>query len=444
MKTCPACHKESSSDTECTNCGVYFAKWEKLHGGDAAVPEGAQISSAVSSSPAPAQEKKSNMLRVGIGAVLLIGAGWFFRGGSSEKMVRRAYFDFNGALGVGDVARVKELVSGRYADEFNEPGADIKLNMMKAFQPANVKIADVRVTGNEAIVWSEGVRDGAPVKGTMNLVKEGGGWKVVRHEWAFEISAPGQTAESAEPAAAEAGQAESVPVMTGQPAQQVPVGAATGRVPSGGKALGEYETMPVEEMLSALKADPFKRYLVFDAMIARGEREQLVNALNEMLRDKSGNTSADGNVKTLLKKAAAPVTFDWDMDAQRPFPEDKYSLVEWEIEMRGDSIVSTGKVYVGREIADGFTRTQTGEFRVPTYAKCELALSGPGLPRPVVKLLEFPPSAGEQLWSGVTLASGLAPGEYTVRIWLNAQTVQASGVPLSLNLNPPPLAVQKD
>ncbi len=466
MKTCPACHKESASDTECLNCGIFFAKWEALHGGARPVSTqtGAGPSDAAPSGAAPSDDaippyhseepaKRSNTSLLLISALVFAGIVWFSQRGSSEKEIRQRSLAFHAAISAGDLSQMKDLVSGKYAGEFSEAGTDIKLKMIQAFQPADIKIMDIKVKGKEAVVAMQGSKDGSPVNGTTRMVKERGGWKVSHQEWEFTMPMAGP-ADAAVPDMGGAfpaqpdGQTGSFQVSGGNPTPSKPSSASGYAVgmhsPTDEKFGASLKTMSIPELLAALKKEQFYTYKIVDALLARGERTQLVNTLNEMLRDKRGNKSASPMAKKLLKQAGAPVTFDWDLNLWDTPPEDKYSLMEWEIEMRGNSIVTSGKVYIGQEVADGFTRPQKNEFTLPTYAKYEFTVTGPGLARPEVKVVEAQPRAGEQPWNDITLASGLTRGEYMVRIYTNAQTVQKDGTPMSLNHNPPPLQVEKD
>jgi len=468
MKTCPACKKESPSDTECLHCGIYFEKWEKIHGGAQPAPAQAGTQPAaqpetppsdpVMSSPEPdATEKKSSIHWVIIAALVLGGTVWFSQRGSDEKEIRQRSLIFHEAISAGNLSQIRDLVAGQYAGEFEEAGVEIKLKMIQAFQPSGIKVKDIKVNGKAAVVRMEGVKEGAPVAGTTMMIKEkGGGWKVSRQEWEFNMTAgaqpaPGEAfapdAASSFPAqaAAESGQ---VPAMESEPASSRPSASSRradeGHSPTDRDFEASLKAMPIPDLLAAVKNEPYYTYKIIDTLLARGERAKTVDMLNEMLREKGDDRSSFLTAKTLLKKVGAPVTFDWDLTAHGQPPEDKYSLMRWAIEMRDSSIVTSGKVYIGREIADGFTRSQKGEFRVPTYARYEFTVTGPGLAQPVVKVVEAAARAGEQPWDAITLASGLAPGEYTVRIYLNAQTVQANGTPLSINHNPSPLHVEKD
>jgi hypothetical protein len=199
--------------------------------------------------------------------------------------------------------------------------------------------------------------------------------------------------------------------------------------------------MPTPKLLAALKTERFYAYQVFDLLIARGARTQTVKVLDMMLRDKN-DRSGSLMARKMLTKAGAPVAFDWDVNLREQPPEDRFSLMGWEIEMRGEALVTSGKIYLGREVADGFDRQPKDGPRVPADAQVEFTVTGPGLAQPVVKAIEIPRQAGEQSWDGVTLASGLAFGAYTVSIYTHAQTVLQDGTPFSLNHNPPSLSVE--
>lgn len=224
---------------------------------------------------------------------------------------------------------------------------------------------------------------------------------------------------------------------------QAPSGADSGyRSPMDREYAETYGSKSVPELLAGLKSESFHKERLLDDLVRRGAKQDAVGVLNEMLRDKEAS-SASGHVKSLLRKAGAPVTFDWTRSSFAT-QESDFSLVEWEIEMAGDTVVTTGKLYLGREVVEGFSRPQKNEFRVPTLAQYRFRVEGPGLATPVEKTMDAAASAGEQPWNGLTLASGLDRGEYHVSLFLHAQTVKADGTPLSINNSTGRLTVERD
>jgi len=204
----------------------------------------------------------------------------------------------------------------------------------------------------------------------------------------------------------------------------------------------KYGKKAVPELLVDLKNEPFHKERILQDLIQRGAKVEAVKALNAMLRDKTGARSPSSQTKSMMKTAGAPVTFDWGRSFSSAPEENDFSLVEWEIEARGGALVTSGKVYVGRDVVEGFSRPQKNEFKIPTYAQYRFTVTGPGLAKPLQKTVDAEARAGEQSWREESLAAGLAPGEYQVALFLHAQTVKQDGTPVSLNNSPGRLTVE--
>src|SRR5207248_1193626 len=119
----------------------------------------------------------------------------------------------------------------------------------------------------------------------------------------------------------------------------------------------------IPELQHALKTEtPQTRYLVLDDLIKRRARKDGVATLNEMLRDRSGGPrhkaygSWNSEVRSLLKRINEPVTFARDENSHAERASDKLACEEWEIDLRGNTLVSSGGFSVGQEIIDGLSR----------------------------------------------------------------------------------------
>lgn len=331
-------------------------------------------------------------------------------GGSKEAKVEDTYQEFRKAVKMGDVHALKLNVSSRYAAEFLAPGREQKLAMLKAVLPDSFEIKNLDVREKEAIVRSQGLKDGMAVKGTTTLIKEGGEWKVFNESWTFEASAT------------------EVPVI-----DQNSADTQTPAVSSFATA-GESENQKsVAQLMDDLKnPNYYGKEPVLDSLLKRGAREEAVRALNEILRSKP---DFPRDIKELLKQANAPVTFDWRKNSFEP-EETKFKWQDVECEYKNGRIFTAGRVYLGREVVAGFSRPQNATPPYPLFAKCNFRVKGGTLVAPIEKEVELERRAGEHSWNNMEIASGLGKGEYDVSLLLHAQTVMPDGVPMSLTAGP--------
>lgn len=329
-------------------------------------------------------------------------------GGSKEAKVEDAYQEFRMAVKSGDVAALKKQVSGRYASEFLAPGQEQKMEMMRALLPDTFKIERMDVREKEAIVKSRGVKEGVEVEGTTTLIKEGNAWKIFSESWKFQGTA-------AESAVAPDHQQTTVP--------------QTSYAPSAYQAGDAENQKSVAQLMDDLRNPNFYgKEPVLDSLLKRGAREEAVRALNEILRAKP---DFPRDVKELLKQANAPVTFDWKKNSFEP-EETKFKWQEVECEYKNGRIVTAGKIYLGRDVVEGFSRPQTSDTPIPMFARYTFRVKGGTLVEPIEKIVEVERRAGEHSWNGLEVASGLGKGEYDVELLLHAQTVMPDGAPMSM------------
>lgn len=339
-------------------------------------------------------------------------------GGSREEKATETYHEFRQAMKSGDVEKLKKYVSARYAAEFLAPGQEQKMEMMKAVLPDTLEIKQSDVREKEAIIKSRGSKDGMTVEGITTLIKEGNAWKVYKESWSFQGPAP----ESA---------SQLDPVQELAPQQTHSEGAFA--------ATDVENQKPVAQLMDDLKNPNFYgKEPVLDSLLKRGSRDEAVRALNEMLRSKP---NFPDDVKGLLKQAGAPVTFDWSTNSFEP-EETKFNWREVEFEFKDRRIYSSGRVYLGRDVVEGFSRPQTNEPPIPMFARYILRVKGDSLAEPIEKVVDVEHRAGDHTWSNLEIATGLGKGEYKVDLLLHAQTVMPDGVPMSLTSGPVILALE--
>ncbi|MCG3205796.1 MAG: hypothetical protein KCHDKBKB_02519 [Elusimicrobia bacterium] len=331
-------------------------------------------------------------------------------GASDEARVENTYQKFRSAIKSGDVSALKKNVSSRYAAEFLAPGQEQKLAMLKAVVPDTIEIKHKDIREKEAIISTQGMKEGMAVEGTTTLILEGGAWKVYNESWEIKATV-------AEPS----------------PDEQSSIVSDGSYVPSAHQA-GEAENQKSVNQLMADLRNPnyYGKEPILDSLLKRGAREEAVRVLNEMLRSKPDFPS---DVKGLLKQAGAPVTFDWQKSSFEP-DENRFLWREVEFEFKDGRIYSSGHVYLGRDVVEGFSRPQRNEPPFPMFARYRLRVKGGTLIEPIEKVVEVEHRPGDHTWNNLEIASGLGKGEYKVDLYLHAQTVMPDGAPMSLNAGP--------
>ena len=202
----------------------------------------------------------------------------------------------------------------------------------------------------------------------------------------------------------------------------------------------EISRMQVPELLDVLRKDVYHTREIADELVKRGAREQAVEVLNLLLRDK--DRAGSFGIKMALEKLGAHVTYAREKNSFFQPEESKVDYIEWSVELKGDSIYSSGRIYLGSDIVAGFSRQQKGMVTLPSFARYQFTLKGGKLAQPIEKTFEVQ-SAGEKSWEDVIIASGLGTGKYTVSLFLHAQYVKEDGGGQILNNSAGFLEVQR-
>jgi hypothetical protein len=96
----------------------------------------------------------------------------------------KAYLAYLKLLAGGDMKAFLGGVSAARAKEASsDPDFKKLFPLLQAMQPKGVKITGGAINGNSATLLATGKSDTQVSEGTINMVKESGGWKVEKEEW---------------------------------------------------------------------------------------------------------------------------------------------------------------------------------------------------------------------------------------------------------------------
>lgn len=85
---------------------------------------------------------------------------------------------FEGAIQSNNLEKVKKLVRADIAERLSTERGKHMMDRMKQRLPTDTKVLRVTVDGNTAVLETRGVEDGKTVSGIIDLVDEGGSWKL--------------------------------------------------------------------------------------------------------------------------------------------------------------------------------------------------------------------------------------------------------------------------
>jgi len=122
---------------------------------------------AIATAPKPPAEAKL--------AGTPLGAG----GGDPGK----AYLAYTKILAGGNIAAVKKAVTAARAKQMDDPDFKQMFPLVQAMEPKKIKITGGAMNGDKATLTATGDSEGAPAKGTIEMVREGGAWKVDKESW---------------------------------------------------------------------------------------------------------------------------------------------------------------------------------------------------------------------------------------------------------------------
>lgn len=95
----------------------------------------------------------------------------------------KVYADFFEALQKEDLVALRKLSSKEQEKGFDRPDAKKLIGMIKMMHATDIEVLKVVETGDTAELTVSGTHDGKVMNGTVQMVKEGGAWKVHREAW---------------------------------------------------------------------------------------------------------------------------------------------------------------------------------------------------------------------------------------------------------------------
>jgi hypothetical protein len=95
----------------------------------------------------------------------------------------KAYRDYLGYVAAGNVAKVRGAVSAARATQASDADVKKMLPMIQALSPKDIKIVSATIDGNHATLLTTGKDTDGPSAGTIDMVLEGGAWKVEKESW---------------------------------------------------------------------------------------------------------------------------------------------------------------------------------------------------------------------------------------------------------------------
>jgi hypothetical protein len=95
----------------------------------------------------------------------------------------KAYRGYLAALAAGDETKLAKCVDAEHAAQMKDPEFKKMLKVIQAMEPKNVRIVRGSSDGNKATLEVTG-KDGTETSnGTVELVMEGGAWKLAKESW---------------------------------------------------------------------------------------------------------------------------------------------------------------------------------------------------------------------------------------------------------------------
>lgn len=127
---------------------------------------------------------------LGVGGLVLAAGlgfgGWTWRQKQERRAVLAALGRYERALRTQDLSGLRAVLAASRARELDQPGAEAGLAMAAALRPSTSAVAEAEIGWSAARVQLQG----GELKGTVDLVKEGGAWKVSTESWTASLGGP--------------------------------------------------------------------------------------------------------------------------------------------------------------------------------------------------------------------------------------------------------------
>jgi hypothetical protein len=95
----------------------------------------------------------------------------------------KAYLAYTKTIAAGDVKALKKAVASEHAKDFDDPDFAKMFPLVQAMQAKNIKVTGGAVDGDKATLIVTGKDGDATSNGTVEMVREGGAWKVSKESW---------------------------------------------------------------------------------------------------------------------------------------------------------------------------------------------------------------------------------------------------------------------
>lgn len=164
-----------------------------------------------------------------------------------------------------------------------------------------------------------------------------------------------------------------------------------------------------------------------------------VEELQRKLR--SDHWSERMRAETRLKELGIPVGFDREQNSFAKRPDEDSEWIDWEAEVRGDSIEASWHLWFGPMLFEENTPPSGSIVTIPVFRRYTITIEGGTLPEPIERELEAIP--GDNISRSAILASGLGPGSYEIDCFLHVQYVKRDGTNMILNRSAISLRVEK-
>jgi hypothetical protein len=95
----------------------------------------------------------------------------------------KAYLAYTKVLAAGDLKALRKALAAERAKSLDDPDFKEMFPLIQAMQAKNIKVTGGAVDGNTATLLATGKEGDATSNGTIEMVKEGGAWKVAKESW---------------------------------------------------------------------------------------------------------------------------------------------------------------------------------------------------------------------------------------------------------------------
>jgi hypothetical protein len=95
----------------------------------------------------------------------------------------KAYQAYLKAIQAEDIAALKKLLDPEMAKDLSGPDAKQTVKMIKMMSATDIKVLKLVDSGKAATLTVSGKQDGAVQSGTVEMMQDGGQWKVQREHW---------------------------------------------------------------------------------------------------------------------------------------------------------------------------------------------------------------------------------------------------------------------